>query len=199
MQTKVNVNARYAIPICYRCSKCGELVHAQLPQSSIGQCFVQGMANDKKKAELVTSARKDAREMLETFIKKVYQRDAVYHYKSIIGQCTSCGHLEAWQEDPKKLACREKYENSFIRAGILLSFLLAIIAGAAFNSFLVGILALLAEVGLFFAIIFLLNKKKKDDSVEFMDSASVPEGSRPKYVFSLEEVLAQLDREITYE
>lgn len=198
MQTKVNVNARYDIPIKYRCSKCGELVHASLPTSSIGQRFVQGIANDKEKVELVISAKKDAREMLETFIRKFYQQDAIYHYKSIIGQCSSCGHLEAWQEDPKKLARKAKHEDLFIRVGVLLSFLLAIIAGASFNSFLVGILAWLAEAGLFFAIILLLDKKKKTDPTEFLDSTSVPEGSRPKYVFSLEEVLAQLDREITY-
>ena len=196
MQTKVNVKAIYEIPISYRCSKCGELVHAQLPQSGIGQRFIQGIANDKEKVELAIAARKDAREMLETFIKKIYQRDAAYHYKNIIGQCSSCGHLEFWQEDPQKIARREKIEDFFIRVGVVLAFLVAIMV--AVNAFILGILVLLAEIGAFYSIIYLLAKKADTNSNELMDSVSVPEGSCPKYVFSLEEVLAQLDREITY-
>lgn len=193
MQTTVNTASAYNIPVCYRCSNCGEQVRAFIPVVGIGSAFKQGYAGTNAKDELQGTANEDARKMLEMFVKKTYEKDAGYHYKDIIGKCPACDSIEKWQKDPKKVARRQKILDILPVFIAMAMIIVPFAVGVVYESFSAGLLAFIVAVSLFVAFIVVTNKVKEPDPVAYMDALSVPEGSRPKYELTLAEALEQIN------
>ena len=203
MQSIEQVSAKFGIPVHYQCSKCNTTVNAVIPVSGAGATNRQGYVNFEGKCEMIDKAQTDARKMVEASVRNHYTRDALHHCQNIIGQCPHCGNLEAWQKDPKKAARAEKLMNIFVKAGMGIAFVGAVVVGACTSNFWFGALTFVAVLALLIVSLILLDKilAQKDinkNPIGFMNKAGVPEASRPQYTLTLEQILPRLDTDIQY-
>lgn len=203
MQSSVSVNAKFGLPIRYQCSKCGTTVDAFIPVSGLGTANRQGYVNSAAECDMIAKARTDAREMVESNVKNIYKKDAAYHCQNIIGQCSQCSNLEAWQKDLKKVAKMDKLVSILAKAVLWIALIGAVIVGASANNFWFGALTFVAVIALYILLLLLYDKvsNKKEinkNPIGFMNKAGVPEASRPQYTLTLEEILPRMDTDIRY-